>query len=203
MAEVATIYRLYGAAGDKYSLKDKIGRFCTQDSDPGTNNPCKIPPIGQVYDSYWVTDCLGITGDYTQVRDIYIHGDGGFAGDWGLDHASGGGLFVGVKDAGDHGLPIDVALHGSNQYAQAGGTPGTKGYAIDDAVSGHPYYNGETEKIRDFDECDSGAPLLIDSGPYAAGGFYSKAWVMALRTVPTSTYGSKTPKSVIVTYNIF
>jgi hypothetical protein len=200
MAEVATIYRLYGAAGTKNSLAGIIGRFGTQDSAPGTNNPCKVPPAGQVYDSYWVTDCLGITGDYTQVRDIYIHGDGNFALDWGLDSANGGGLFVGVMDTGDHGLPIDVALHGSNAYAQATGTPGTKGDPIDTT---HPVYSTQTEKIRDFDDCDSGSPLLIDSGPYAAGGLYSKAWVMALRTVPTSTYGSKTPKSVIVTYNIF
>ena len=198
MAEVATIYRLYGAAGTKYSLKDKIGRFCTQDSDPGTNNPCKVPPTGQVYNSYRVTDCLGISGDFTQVRDIYIHGDGGFAGDWGLDALNGGGLFVGVKDTGDHGLPIDVALHGSNQYAQATGTPGTKG----DPITSHPYYSGEMEKERNFDDCDADSPLLIDSGPYTSA-FYSKAWVLCLRTVPTSSYGSKTPKSVIVTYNIF
>ena len=202
MAEVATIYRLYGAGGTKYSLAGKTGRFCTQDSDPGLNNPCKVPPTGSIYYSYRVTDCIGITGDFNQVRDIYIHGDGNFASEWGLDSGNGGGLFVGVKDAGDHGLPIDVALHGSNQYAQAGGTPGTTGHSIDDSSNGHPYYKDETEKVRNFDLCLANSPLLIDSGPYT-DDFYSKAWVLSLKIVPTATYGAKSPKSVIVTYNIF
>jgi len=198
MAEVATIYRLYGANGNKTSLTGKIARFGTIDGDPQSSYPCKVPPTGQIYDSFWVTDCLGITGTFTQVRDIYINGDGNFASDWELDAAHGGGLFVGVRDSGDHGLPIDEGLHGSNQYAQATGTPGLKGLAID---TDHPYYKNQTEKIRNFDQCTPNAPLLIDSGPYTSA-FYSKAWVLAVRTVPTSIYGSKSPKSITVTYNI-
>jgi len=201
MAETATIYRLYGSSGAKQSLAGIVARFCTQDGIPGLNNPCKIPASG-VYHSFWVTDCLGITGDFNQARDIYIHGDEGFAEDWGLDSANGGGLFVCVKDSGDNGLPIDVTLHGSNEYAQAGGTVGTDGYAIDNVSNGHPAYRSLTTKKVNFDTCSADAPLLIDSGPYT-DDFYSKAWVLQLWTVPTSTYGAKSPKTVIVTYNIF
>jgi len=201
MAETATIYRLYGAQGTKNSLAGKVGRFCTQDAEPGLNNPCKVPPTG-VYDSFRVTDCLGITGDFNQVREIYIHGDGNFADDWGLDSANGGGLFIGHRDSGDSGLPIDAVLHGSNQYAVATGTIGTKGDSIEDPTNGHPYYRTQSVKVLDFDDCTPESPLLIDSGPYT-DDFYSKAWVFDLRTVPTSVYGAKSPKAAVVTYNIF
>jgi len=201
MAETATIYRLYGASGTKQSLAGIVGRFCTQDGIPGLNNPCKVPATG-VYHSFWVTDCLGITGDFNQVRDIYIHGDEGFAEDWGLDAENGGGLFVGKRDTGDNGLPIDAVLHGSNQYAQAGGSVGTDGYAIDNAVNGHPYYREQSTPKLNFDACTAAAPLLIDSGPYT-DDFYSMGWCLQLWTVPTSAYGAKSPKAVVVTYNIF
>jgi hypothetical protein len=201
MAETATIYRIYGNPGVKSSLAGKVGRFCTQDAEPGLNNPCKIPPTG-TYNSFRVTDCLGITGDFNQVREIYIHGDGNFADDWGLDSANGGGLFIGHKGTGDNGLPIDVTLHGSNQYAVATGTIGTNGHSIEDPTNGHPYYRGESTPTLDFDDCTADSPHLIDSGPYT-DDFYSKAWVFCLKTVPTSVYGAKSPKAAIVTYNIF
>ena len=201
MAETATIYRIYGSPGVKSSLAGKVGRFCTQDAEPGLNNPCKVPATG-VYNSFRVTDCLGITGDFNQVRDIYLHGDGQFASDWGLDAALGGGLFIGKRDSGDNGLPIDVGLHGSNHYAVATGTIGTTGDSIEDVSEGHPYYRSESTKKINFDTCTANVPLLIDSGPYT-DDFYSKAWVFSLRTVPTSLYGAKSAKAAIVTYNIF
>lgn len=200
MAEVAVIYELNGAAGTKTALTGKVARFNNSDAvEPGLNTPCKIPPTG-TYDSWRKTHCLGITGDFNQVRDIYIHGDGNFAADWELDSANGGGLFIGNKDTGDKGLPIDVALHGFNYYAQATGDS-TTGDPIT-GVNGHPYYHDDSTPEIDFDTCLAGAPHLIDSGPYV-DDFYSKAWVFDLRTVPTSVYGAKTPKSAIVTYNIF
>jgi hypothetical protein len=201
MVETATIYRIYGSPGVKMSALNKVLRFCTQDGDPGMNHPCKIPASGK-YHSFRATDCIGITGDFNQVRDLYIHGDGNFAADWGLDAANGGGLFIGHKDTGDNGLPIDVPLHGSNQYAVATGTQGTTGDSIDDPTNGHPYYRSETTPKVNFDTCLADSPLLIDSGPYS-DDFYSKAWVWDLTSVPTSIYGAKSPKAAIVTYNIF
>lgn len=202
MAEVATVYRLYGAAGTKTSLNGSVGRFAAQDGNPGLNNPCKVPPLGQEYDSFWVTDCLGITGDFNQVRDIYIHGDGDFARDWGLDADNGGAVYIGKRDSGDNGLPIDVTLHGSNQYAQATGTVGTKGNPMEHGSLGHPYYRSQSIPKVNIDTITGDAPLLVDSGPYA-DDFYSKGVVLQLHLVPTSTYGAKSPKSLIWTYNIF
>lgn len=205
MAEVATIYRIYGNPGVKSSLANKVARFCTQDAEPNLNNPCKVPPLGSVYNSFRCIDCLGITGDFNQVRDIYIHGDGDFAEDWGLDADNGGGLFIGAKASGDNGLPIDVVLHGSNEYVVATGTIGTTGHSISDPTNGVPFYKATANPVGselDFDECLADRPLLVDSGPYTED-FYSKAWVLCLRTVPTSEYGRKTPKAAIVTYSIF
>jgi hypothetical protein len=107
MAEVATIYEINANPGVKTSLAGKVARFCTQDAaEPGLNNPCKLPPTGFYY-SFRKTHCLGVTGDFNQARDIYIHGDGNFATDWGLAAVDGGGLFIATQDTGESGLPID------------------------------------------------------------------------------------------------
>jgi len=135
------------------------------------------------------------------VRDILLHTDGRFAEEWGLDAAHGGGLFVGHRDVAPHGLPIDLALHGSNQYSPATGTQGVTGHPID-GVNGHPYYKDQSEPTINIDLCLADAQLLIDPGPYT-DDFYSMAWVMSLKIVPTSTYGAKSPKSVIITYSIY
>jgi len=200
MAEVATVYEINGVSpGTKTSLLNKVARFCTQDAvQPNLNNPCKVPPAGS-YFSFRKTHCLGITGDFNQVRDIYIHSDGQFNNDWGLGD---GALLIATRDTGDNGLPIDVALHGSNEYAQASGQVGTTGDSIDDPTNGHPYYKSQVSPTMDFDLCLSDSPLLIDSGPYA-DDFYSKAWVFSLMTKPNSAYGAKAAKSVVLTYNIF
>jgi hypothetical protein len=203
MAEVATIYEINGASpGTKTSLAGKVARICSADlAEPGLNNPCKVPSSGANY-GFRKTHCLGISGDFNQARDIYIHGDGQFARDWGLDSANGGALLIATRDEGDNGLPIDAALHGSNQYAQATGTVGTTGHSIDDPVNGHPYYKDQSSPTRNFDTVLADSPLLVDSGPYT-DDFYSKAWVFSLKIVPTSAYGAKTPKQAILTYNIF
>ncbi len=203
MAEVATIYVINGPfPGTKTSLTNKVARLHTADlAEPGLNNPCKIPPTGFYY-SFRMTNCLGITGDFNQVRDIHIHGDENFANDWGLDKVNGGALLVGKRNSGDNGLPIDMVLHGANEYAQATGTVGTTGHSIDDPANGHPYYKNQSPGVVDFDTCTADNPLLIDTGPYT-DDFYSKAWVLSLKIPPTAAYGAKSPKSIIATYNIF
>jgi hypothetical protein len=203
MAEVSTIYEInWVSPGTKTSLASKVARLCSVDlAEPAFNNPCKVP-ASDAYYSFRKTHCIGISGDFNQVRDIYIHGDGQFAADWGLDAANGGALLIATRDEGDNGLPIDVALHGSNQYAQATGIVGTTGHSIDDPTNGHPYYKDQSSPTRNFDTVLADSPLLVDSGPYV-DDFYSKAWVFSLKIVPTSAYGAKTPKQGIVTYSIF
>ena len=201
MAEVATIVELNGPTGVKTSLANKVARFCNEDSaEPLLNNPGKIPASLFSY-SFRKTHSLRITGDFRQVSDIYVYGDGTFAADWGLDAANGGALRIGHRDTGDNGLPIDVALHGTNEYAQATGDS-TSGHAIDDPVNGHPYYMSQSMPVLNFDSCLAGAPCKIDSGPYTED-FYSKAWVLDLKIPPSAAYGAKSPKSITVIYNIF
>lgn len=202
MAEIATVYEINGNPGVKTSLASKVARFCTQDTaEPNLNNPCKIPASG-FYNSFRKHWTLGITGDFTQVRDIYVHGDGNFADDWGLDSENGGRFEIGKRDEGDNGCPIDAALHGENDYAVATGTVGITGHSIGDPTNGHPYYKSQSTPVVDFDTCTSEVPLLVDSGPYT-DDFYSKAMVGCLKIPPTATYGPKSPKSIVWTYNIF
>ena len=201
MAEVATIVELNGPSGTKTSLASKVARFCNADDpEPVLNYPCKIPASGFSY-SFRKTHCLRITGDFNQVSDIYVYGDGTFAADWSLDAANGGALRIGHRDEGDNGLPIDVTLHGTNEYAQAAGDS-TSGHAIDDPVNGHPYYMNQSTPVLNFDTCLANSPCKIDGGPYTED-FYSKAWVMDLKIPPSAAYGAKSPKSITVIYNIF
>ena len=202
MAETAVIMELNGAGGVKTSLASKVARFCTEDSvEPLLNHPCRIPASGFNY-SFRKTWCLYITGDFNQVRDIHAYGDGEFADDWGLSPANGGGLFVGNRDTGDNGLPIDTVLHGSNKYTVATGTIGITGHSIDDVVNGHPYYKDQSTPVKNFDECLADTPHLVDSGPYT-DDFYSKALVASAKIPPQAAYGKKTAKSITWIYNIF
>jgi hypothetical protein len=179
-----------------------VARFCSEDNvEPLLNHPCRIPSSG-FYHSYRKTWCLHVTGDFNQARDISVYGDEGFAEDWGLSPANGGGVFIGNRDTGDHGLPIDVVLHGSNEYAVATGIVGTSGHSIEDPTNGHHYYKDQNTPVKNFDTCTANAPHRIDSGPYT-DDFYSKAWVMEAKIPPQATYGKKSPKSITAIYNIF
>ncbi|OPY54710.1 MAG: hypothetical protein A4E48_00289 [Methanosaeta sp. PtaU1.Bin060] len=192
MAETATIKEINGSPGTKTSLAGKVARFCFADAvEPGLTYPCKIPSSGFNY-AWAKTHFLSITGDFNQVRDIYVYGDGNFAVDWGLDT---GMVRIGKRDSGDNGLPLA-------SYAQATGTPGESGPGIDHPVNGHPYYKNQNIPCINFDLCTAQSPLLIDSGPYT-DDFESNAWVLDVKIPPTAVYGAKSPKSITVVYNIF
>jgi hypothetical protein len=194
MAEVATIMEMNQSPGVPTSLTNKVARFAAMDGvQPNLVNPCKIPSTSFNYSfvKWWF---LRVTGDFNQVRDIYVHGDGNFARDWNLDHDNGGRVRIAHMDSGDSGCP-------QGNYEVAAGIIGQTGYAIDDPVHGVQYYSGQTIKTLDFDTCTPNAPLLIDSGPYT-DDFDSKFWVMDVKIPPTAVYGQKSPKSITAEYNI-
>ena len=180
-------------------MNSAVCRFsCEDEAVPALNNPCKIPSTNFNY-SFRMSLGAHITGDFTQIRDLSVYGDGNFATDWGLDHASGGRVEIGARDTGDNGCPLD-------SYAVATGST-TSGNSIGDPTNGHPYYKDTTAKVRDWDTCLANATHLIDSGPYDYAsyptGFYSKIWVMSVKIPPTATYGPKTPKNGTLIYNVF
>jgi hypothetical protein len=197
MAETVVIGEYNGSPKAFASLANKIARLCTIDlAEPGTDNSCKIPTAPAIYHPYWKSFSAHFSGDFGQVTNITVNGDGNFATDWGLKPTDGGKVVIGYRLTGDNGCPLA-------SYQQALGSPGVTGYAIDDGTNGHAYYKNPTYGgVMDFDDCDPSAPLLVDSGPYTAE-FYSKIWVMSAVIVSTADYGAKTPKSITVGYTIF
>lgn len=142
-------------AGPAWTVKTAI-RYCTADQhDPGLNNPIPIPDSGFNY-SYWKSLALSLTASFTKIDNIRLYCDGTI--DW--NFGSGGQLGLGVRDSGDHGCP-------DGSYNQATGTQGTTGHRIEDS---HPYYSGETDKVRDIDSFVAASPATIDSSSYTSAG---------------------------------
>lgn len=197
MAEVVVIKELNGVApGTPTSLTGKVGRYCTMDSaEPGTSNPCKVP-TADFYYSFWKQHYAEVSGTgWTSIRDIYWYCDGNVAADWGLDSASGGGLFIGTMDSGDNGIPIA-------SYAQATGTVGTTGDAIGHISNGHPSYRTQASPTGNADNYTSSSPLLIDSTVYSAA-FQSKCWTTQLKIPPTASHGECSAKTFTISYTVY
>ncbi len=196
MAEVVVIGEWNNNPKVFTSLANKIARFCTDDTaEPGLINPCKIPSAPDIYHPFRKSFGAHFSGDFNQVTNLTVNGDGNFADDWGLDAANGGRVVIGKRDTGDNGCPLD-------QYVVATGQIGITGHSIGDPVNGHPYYKSQSIPVRNFDDCTPNNPHLIDSGPYTSE-FYSKMWVMSADIVSTSAYGAKSPKSITLGYTIF
>lgn len=195
MAEVVTIGVYNHSPAVFTPMSSAVCRFSTEDEAvPALNNPCKIPTTNFNY-SFRMSLGAHVTGDFTQISDLAVYGDGNFASDWGLDHASGGRVEIGAHDSGDNGCALA-------NYHVATGTIGLTGHSIGDPTNGHPDYKDTTTKVRDWDTCLANATHLIDSGPYTAE-FYSKMWVLSVKIPPTATYGPKTPKNGTLIYNVF
>ena len=94
-------------------------RYCTTDAyNPGSNYPCVVPSSGTNY-SYWKHHYLNISGTFTKVNNIRWYTDGTIGWTCGTD----GGLFVGIRDSGDNGVPMptnyEVATGTANIPAQS------------------------------------------------------------------------------------
>jgi len=134
-------------------------RFCTADvAVPGNSYSLPIPNTGFRY-SYWKTFCLLMSGIGTSINNIRFYSDAHI----GWAFGSGGGLFVGTKNSGDSGLPIE-------NYAPATGTEGLTGNAMGDAANGHPVYKGAGYSVDDVETYVMLAPLQVDSAYYTEDG---------------------------------
>jgi hypothetical protein len=134
-------------------------RFCTLDTaTPGNNYPLPIPNTGFRY-SFWKTFRLVFSDIGTSINNIRFYSDG----TTGWACGTGGGLFVGTKNSGDSGLAVA-------SYAQATGTEGLTGDAMNDPTDGHPVYKGAGYSMDDVETYPMLSPLLLDSTYYTEDG---------------------------------
>jgi hypothetical protein len=135
--------------------------------------------------SYWKSISLRVNGAFTQVDNIRHYSDGTIG--WTLGTA--GKLNRGNRDSGDHGC-----LEAS--FEAATGTSGTTGHAIDDAVDGHTFYNGQTTKTANVANDTSGSPATISTVAITSAGVDSKHIVMQVLTDTDGTQGVQSTETL-------
>ena len=176
---------------DGQNLNDNTDvRFCTTDAhNPVATYPCIIPSADQNY-SYWKHLCLDISGTFTTVNNIRFYTDGTI----GWTCGTGGGLYVGLRDAGDNGCPMDAS------YNVATGTEGTTGDWMDHATNGHAYYKDQTVTPALASTYTSGSTLLIDSADYS-GADESDAVVLQVQLETDATQGTQSDETLTFLYD--
>lgn len=167
-------------------------RFATMDAyNPVAQNPCIIPSSGDQY-SFWKHLHLAIANGtgFTKINNIKFYSDGGI----GWNCGTGGGLFVGLRDAGDNGCPMDT------EYDVATGSVNTTGDWMDDVTSGHGYYNGQTANPASVADYTSGAPLEIDTTDHSAAG-NAKAVVLQCKIHDDAIQGDQSTETLTMVYD--
>ena len=166
-------------------------RFCTTDAyNPIAGSPCIIPVEGVTHYSYWKHLFLDIDGDFTTINNIRFHTDGEIVWTCG----TGGGLFVGLRDSGAHGCPMDAS------YDPATGTEGETGDWMDDGTDGHPYYKDQTAIPVLATTYTSVSSLLIDDTDYEAPD-ESNAVVLQVVLGYNATQGTQTDETLTFLYD--
>jgi len=184
MVATVTVVEMTGS-GPTYNTVTEI-RFCTADNhNPGMDNPLIIPkaPI-TFYWSYWKHLGLNFAGSFTQIDNVNIYTDG--ACPW--TYGTGGGVFIGQRDAGDHGCPVA-------NYEQSSGTEGESGHEIKDGDDGHDYYKGQTAAVEDLFSFTSGSPCTIDSTTHTTPE-KSKMAVIQEKIAPDATQGVQSDETL-------
>jgi len=101
------------------------------------------------------------------------------ADQWQLSKDANGGIIIGQRDNGEHGLPL-------NQYVPANGEVGIAG----DLIESHPYYCDQTPAYRKVDCYTVDQPCIFDKTVYNTN-FRSRALVLQLIIPPSSVAGIK------------
>lgn len=161
-------------------------RFATMDSfEPESTNPCIIPSADFNY-SYWKQLFLDLAGTFTTVNNIRFYTDGTIG--WAC--GTGGGLFVGTRDSGDNGVPMDTS------YEVATGVQGTSGNSM---LTDHARCatGGNVALASGY---TSGSTLLIDSTDYSASAD-SNAVLLQVKLFTDATQGTQTDETLTFIYD--
>jgi hypothetical protein len=103
---------------------------------------------------------------------------------WQLSKSNAGGVVIGQRDNGEHGLPLD-------KYVQATGVIGTTG----DPLENHPHYRDQDAPIRKIDCYNEHHRCIIDRQIYKSN-FSSRAMVSQFLIPETAVFGEKPPIEV-------
>jgi hypothetical protein len=166
-------------------------RLSTSDTnDPGTSNPIPIPSADFNY-SYWMTLHLTITNmqDATLLNNHLFYSDGAIGWTLGTD----GELRVGVRDAGDNGVP-------GASYDQATGDEGVSGDDMADASDGHAYYKSQTTKTADVGDYTDGTELEVDTSDHTEAEEF-KGVVIQAKVDDDATRGAMSAETLTFVYD--
>jgi len=189
MVATVNVQRITGPAGSKTYTNVTAVRLRTDDANTAdATNPIPIPTSGYNY-SYWASICLDISGTFTQISNIRHYSDGSI----GWTFGTGGELRRGNRDSGDVGCP-------DASYQQASGTPGTTGYAIEDATNGHAYYKTQTTPTKNIANDTSSNPAVVDSSTYTAAG-KTKHIVLQVKVASDATQGTQSAEVLTFIYD--
>lgn len=177
------------------ALPAGAGRYKNNDTYAiNANDPTVVPASGPAW-SFWKTHYLKFTGAGFTISNIrwYVTGGpiGGLTGAWLLGTL--GKIGVGQKVSGDNGLPLTVALHGSDAYCVATGTT-QSGDSMD---ASHTYYKSTTGLYlsaftsNGADNYVTAAPLTVDTNSYTVSGNISKAVCTQVQIDDDATQGTK------------
>lgn len=196
MPATVTVVEITGASGSvtRTTVTDRVRLFsadqATTQGSPQTTNPVVIPSTYIYQYSYWKAVCLQIAGSIGTLTNFRHYSDGTL-NTW--TYGTSGQVRRGARDAGDQGCP-------DADYAQAGGTSGTTGYAIEDGTNGHWYYKSQTTPVKDLNADLVGSPPVIDSSSITSAN-YTKHIVIQVRVDQSATQGVQATKTLTWMYD--
>jgi hypothetical protein len=191
-----TVQEMTGVSGSVTytSITDRVRLFsadqATTQGSPQTTNPVVIPSGTGYNYSYWKAICLDISGSVGTINNVRHYSDGTL-NTW--TYGNSGRVTRGNRDTGDIGCP-------DGDYAEASGTAGTTGYAIEDASNGHWYYKGQTTPVSVLNSDLSGSPPVVDSSSHTSTG-KTKHIVIQVRVDSTATQGVQAEKTLTWMYD--
>ena len=195
MVATVGVYQATGGSDGSPANEDEITtstRLQTKDqfAPADTSYPIPIPTAGFNY-SYWVHFYLKITSPPSvKINNIRFYSDGNIGWNCGTN----GGLFMGTRDSGDNGCPMDT------EYDVATGVEGESGHAIDDPTNGHDYYKSQTTPVTNVASFTSGSPALIDSTDHTTTG-KCKAVVLQVKVAPDAVQGEQSDETLTFLYD--
>jgi len=183
--DAVAVREINGPAPGIVSLSTIAHFQMADEADETWRHPCRIPPTGTTGRSFFKTLFLDVF-DFERLSEILggkiqkmghvcvFCGKSAFgpcnliSDRWQLSRHGKGGVVVGQRNNGEHGMPLE-------KYTQATGIEGLKGDPLED----HPYYRDQKTPVRKID-CFTTDRLCVLDRRMHESNFKSKALVAQL-----------------------